>query len=71
MTLSTLGHRIKHARLDAEITQVEAAKRAGVRQSEWSQWESDNVVPTVASLHKIAKALNVEITGLIVEEGDS
>lgn len=43
------------------LTQVECAKRMGVRQADWSRWENDVFRPTIANALKIAELTGGEV----------
>lgn len=65
LTRENAGKAIRAARLAAELTQEEAAARAGVRQSDWSQFERGRGVSLFGSLPKIAKALGLTPEDLV------
>jgi DNA-binding XRE family transcriptional regulator len=50
---------IRWARADAGLTQAQLAKRAGVAQQQIAKLERPGENPSIATLHKVAKALNV------------
>ena len=55
----TLNENIKRLRLARGLNQVEFAKAMGVSKQCVSNWENDNVVPSVEMLVKIADIFNV------------
>lgn len=59
-----IGDRIKNARIAANMTQAELAKRLGVAYQNIGQWESGKRNPKFDTLKKIAKALNVSVAWL-------
>ena len=65
MGVDTIGGRIAKARLvegarrGKMLTQTELALASGVKPQSVSQWESDTTEPSLASIMKIAKFLNV------------
>ncbi len=64
---SPLGERIRAARLAAELSTGEAAERAELHQTAWSQYESGRREPGATALATICRALNVsadEILGI-------
>lgn len=64
----TLGERIKAARLEHGMTQLELARLTDVTaESVVSHWESDKRRPSVKRLGKIAAALGVQVGDLIGE----
>jgi transcriptional regulator with XRE-family HTH domain len=64
--LIALGKRIKEIRLLKKISQTEIAYRCNFDKSNLNTIESGKRNPTIISLLKIAKALEVEIIELIV-----
>jgi putative transcriptional regulator len=62
--LIALGNRIKDLRLEQKISQTEIAYRCGFDKSNYNTIESGKRNPTILSLLKIAKALNVEVIDL-------
>ncbi len=57
--------RLKELRKQAHLTQVELAKRLGIGQSSYADWERGNKKPTQKNLVKIAQVLNVSIDYLV------
>ena len=55
----TLSENIKRLRQAKGLNQVELAKRLGVTKQCVSNWENDNVVPSIEMLIKIADFFNV------------
>ena len=47
------------ARLDAGLTQRQMAERLGVKQPELARWEAGMTMPTLDTLYRLAKALNL------------
>ena len=54
-----LSERIREIRIAKKISQVELAKKLGVTKQSVSNWENDNIQPSVEMLSKIADELNV------------
>ncbi len=54
-----LGRRICEMRMAMGWSQVELAKRLGVVKQTVSNWENDNIQPSVEMLVRISKVLNV------------
>ena len=54
-----LSERIKQLRTARNISQVELAKMLGVTKQSVSNWENDNIQPSIDMLIKIAKAFSV------------
>lgn len=66
-----LNQNIKRLRTALNISQVELAQKLGVSKQSVSNWENDNIQPSVDMLVKIAKCLNVStdyLLGLNVEK---
>lgn len=63
--MSTVGERIKAARLAAGISQNQLAKRAGVSQAGLSAIESTTKSPNVDTLGRIANALRIPLQELL------
>ena len=59
------AERLKELRKQAHLTQVELAKRLGIGQSSYADWERGKKKPTQENLVKIAKVLNVSIDYLV------
>ena len=57
--------RLKELRKQAHLTQVELAKRLGIGQSSYADWERGKKKPTQKNLVKIAQVLNVSIDYLV------
>lgn len=57
--LYMLNERIKELRISQGYSQVDFAKKLGVTKQCVSNWENDNVVPSVEMLVKIADIFNV------------
>jgi len=62
--LIALGKRIKEIRLQKKISQTEIAYRCGFDKSNYNTIESGKRNPTIISLLKISKALDISITDL-------
>ena len=54
-----LGEQIKRLRMCKGLTQVEMAKIFGVTKQSVSNWENENIMPSVDLLVKIAKFFSV------------
>ena len=57
--------RLKELRKQAHLTQVELAKRLGIGQSSYADWERGKKKPTQDNLVKIAQVLNVSVDYLV------
>lgn len=60
-----LNETIKALRLSRNINQVEFSKKLGVTKQCVSNWENDNVVPSIEMLCKIADYFNVSTDFLL------
>lgn len=65
---SMLGARIRHARRLAHLTMTQLAARAGCSESLISKIENGQATPSLATLHRIAAALDTNIAELTTEE---
>ncbi len=63
-----LGDRIREIRLAKKISQVELAKILGVTKQSVSNWENENIQPSIEMLSKIADALSVTTDYLLSRE---
>jgi putative transcriptional regulator len=63
--LISLGKKIKELRLSKKISQTEIAYRCGFDKSNYNTIEAGKRNPTVTSLIKIAKALDVKLIELL------
>ena len=63
-----LNERIREIRLARKISQVELAKALGVTKQSVSNWENDNIQPSIDMLVKIADALHVSTDYLLGRE---
>lgn len=50
------------------MTQEELAKEVGVTQPNVYRWEMDQVTPSIETIKKLAKALNISVDGLLFTE---
>jgi len=66
--MSTIGDRIRIARVENKLTQDELAKALGVASITVLRWEKDRNIPKVEDIHKIANVLSTPVTSLM---GDS
>lgn len=66
-----LGIRIRALRQARHLTLREVAERAGVTESFLSQVERDVTSPSIATVHRIARALDLSIAQLFAEEPET
>ena len=60
-----LNEKIKKLRISYNMSQVDLAKRLGVSKQCVSNWENDNVQPSIEMLIKIARIFNVSTDYLL------
>ena len=60
-----LSDLLRQARIDAEISQVELARRLGMSQAAISQWETGSRSPTIEDLYRLANELGTDILDLL------
>lgn len=60
-----LGERIKELRMAMNINQVYLAEQMGVSKQSVSNWENDNILPSVDVLVKLAKFFHVSCDYLL------
>ena len=68
--LHSLNENIKRMRIARGMNQVEFAKLIGVTKQCVSNWENDNVIPSIEMLVKIADTFNVKTDLLLGREND-
>ena len=61
----TTGQRIAGIRRAAGMRQADAARRAGMSQSQWSDIERDRKSPTIRTLQRVADALGCTLADLV------
>lgn len=64
-----LNQRIRELRLARKMSQVELAKALYVTKQSVSNWENDNIQPSVEMLMKLAKVFSVSTDYLLGMEG--
>ena len=62
------AYRIKYLRQTRELTQVQLADKLGVSKQSISNWENDNIMPSVDMLEKIADFFSVSTDYLLGRE---
>ena len=60
-----LNERIKQLRIDRNLTQVELAKKLSVSKQAVSNWENDNIQPSIEMLIRIADYFSVSTDYLL------
>lgn len=66
-----LGARIRSLRQARRLTLRDVAERAGVTESFLSQVERDVTSPSIATVHRIARALDLSIAQLFAHDADT
>jgi transcriptional regulator with XRE-family HTH domain len=66
-----LGATIRSLRQARHLTLRDVAERAGVTESFLSQVERDVASPSIATVHRIARALDLSIAQLFANDGDT
>ena len=69
-TLKILGKNIKFHRTQLGLTQEDVANLSGVYRSHLAGIETGSVNPSVKTVEKIARALNISVASLFNEETD-
>lgn len=59
---------IKNKRIEKGISQIDLSVKLGVSQSAVAKWETEQTVPRLPMLKKIAEALDCKIIDLLEEE---
>ena len=67
--LYSLNENIKRMRMARGMSQVDFAKLIGVTKQCVSNWENDNVIPSIEMLVKIADVFNVKTDLLLGRDG--
>jgi len=65
-----IGTRLRHARLTQNVTLRELAERIGCTESFLSKIEHDKARPSLATLHRLANSLNINIATLFTDDGE-
>ena len=68
--LHSLNENIKRIRISRGMNQVEFGRLIGVTKQCVSNWENDNVIPSIEMLVKIADVFNVTTDLLLGREAD-
>ncbi|WP_343209728.1 helix-turn-helix transcriptional regulator [Anaerolentibacter hominis] len=63
-----IGSRIKHARLDADLTQEQAAEALGVSRQTISNWENEKTYPDIRSVVRMSDLYKISLDHLLREE---
>lgn len=63
------ANQIKYLRQTRELNQVQLAEKLGVAKQSVSNWENDNIMPSVEMLEKIADFFSVSTDYLLGRDG--
>ena len=63
-----LNKRIKQLRIERGLSQVDLAKKLGVSKQSISNWENDNIQPSIEMLLKISRIFSVSTDYLLGED---
>ena len=66
-----LAKQLRYLRQSKELSQVQLAEKLGVKKQSVSNWENDNVIPSVEMLERIAEYFNVSTDYLLGRENSS
>lgn len=66
--MKNFAKRLRDARIEARLTQEQAAGRAGIHPITWCRYETQGTPPVVQSFRKIAKAVGVPVSHLFGED---
>jgi len=69
--MKELGENLRFIRLQKKMTLQELSQMSKVSKSQLSQIERNVSIPTVAKLQKISEALDIKLSYLLPENGDS
>ena len=61
----TFGKILKKKMAELELTQTEFAKKMNVHQTQVSEWVNDKVIPSMKTLNKISKVLDISLDDLM------
>lgn len=64
----SIGEKIKKARRERGFTQVQLAKKSTISRSYLADMEADRYNPSIETLKRIARTLNMDISGLISDD---
>ena len=65
MRLKVLNERIKQLRVERGLSQVDLAMRLGVSKQSISNWENDNIQPSIEMLLKLSHVFSVSTDYLL------
>ena len=62
------NERLRELRIAASLSQVDLAEKLGVSKQSVSNWENDNIQPSIEMLLKISRTFNVSTDFLLGED---
>ena len=62
------NERLRELRIAASLSQVDLAEKLGVSKQSVSNWENDNIQPSIEMLLKISRTVNVSTDFLLGED---
>ncbi len=62
------GHRLREARLNAGLSQSELEELSGIPKARLSRYENGHVAPSIQTLERLARALNVSEASLLGDQ---
>jgi transcriptional regulator with XRE-family HTH domain len=69
LTGETFGERLRCARENAGLTQLELADKTGIHRVNLNRYENDKVLPVVDVAHSLAETLGVTVEDLMGARG--
>ena len=63
--MKTFGENLKRERVLCGLTQTQLAQKIGIKQQQFSEWECNNVEPTLYNIIAIIRALDISFEDLI------
>lgn len=64
----SLGENIRKYRKEAGLTQAELSEKLGIIQPNIARWETNRIIPSIGTLRKLSKILNVSVDSLLFTE---
>jgi transcriptional regulator with XRE-family HTH domain len=62
---SSLGTKIRNARISHNLSQQDIAQKTGLNVSHYAKIERDEINPTIKTLEKIANVLKIKLSDLL------
>jgi transcriptional regulator with XRE-family HTH domain len=62
---SSLGTKIRNARISHNLSQQDIAQKTGLNVSHYAKIERDEINPTIKTLEKIATVLKIKLSDLL------